>query len=89
MAAAEEDVVDDLGTFRTAFAFAPRSDLRAARTLSSASVKGIAPFAGRATLRRAKNGSRSWTGDLTASFLGEPDVAMTGAPFKSRLSRGF
>ena len=82
-------MVGDLGTYRTAFALAPRSDLRAARTLGSATVKGVAPFAGTATLRRAKNGSRSWTGDLTASFLGDPDVAMTGPLFKSRLSRGF
>ena len=89
MAATEEDVVDGLGTYRSVFALAPRSRLRAARTLSSASVKGVAPFAGTATLRRAKNGSRSWTGDLTASFLGDPDVAMTGPLFKSRLSRGF
>jgi hypothetical protein len=89
LAAAEEDVVDDLGTFRVAFASAPRSDLKAVRTLSSARVKGVAPFAGTATLSRAKNGSRRWTGDLTASFLGEPDVAMTGPLFKSRLSRGF
>jgi hypothetical protein len=89
MAATEEDVVDELGTYRTVFARAPRSRLRATRTLSSASVRGIGPFAGTATLRRAKNGSRSWTGDLTASFLGDPDVAMTGPLFKSRLSRGF
>jgi hypothetical protein len=89
LAAAEEDVVDDLGTFRVAFASAPRSDLKAVPTLSSARVKGVAPFAGTATLSRAKNGSRRWTGDLTASFLGEPDVAMTGPLFKSRLSRGF
>ncbi len=89
MAAAEEDVVDNLGTYRVAFASAPRTDLQADRTLGSASVKAVAPFAGTATLSRAKNGSRSWTGDLTASFLGDPDVAMTGPLFKSRLSRGF
>jgi hypothetical protein len=89
MAATEENVVDDLGTYRTAFAFAPRNHLQAARTLSSANLKAVAPFAGSAALRRAKSGSRSWTGDLTASFLGDPDVPMTGPPFKSRLSRGF
>jgi hypothetical protein len=89
MTAAEEDVVDRLGTYRIVSASAPRSDLRASRALSSASVKGVAPFAGTAALSRAGNGSRTWTGDLTASFLGDPDVAMTGSLFKSHLSRGF
>jgi hypothetical protein len=89
LTATEEDVVDELGTYRIAFALAPRSDLQAGRKLSSANVKGVAPFTGAAALRRAKNGARSWTGDLAASFLGDPGVAMTGPLFKTKLSRGF
>ena len=43
LAAVEEDVANDLGTYRTAIALAPRRDLRAVRTLGSASVKGAPP----------------------------------------------
>lgn len=89
LAATEQDVVDGLGTFRIAYASAPSGDLRADPALSSASLKGVTPFAGSATLSRAENGARSWTGDLTVSFLGDPGVPMTGSLFRTRLSRGF
>jgi hypothetical protein len=87
--AIEQDVVDRLGTYRLADAIAPRGHFEADRSLSSASVTGAARFSGSASLSRAADGTRTWTGDLTASFLGYPDAPLTGPLFKTGLSRGF
>jgi hypothetical protein len=89
LVALEEDIVDGLGTYRISAGEAPRENFDADRSLSSASLTGAGPFSGSASLSRAADGTRIWTGDLTASFLGYPDAPLTGPLFKTRLSRGF
>lgn len=89
LVAVEEDVRGGLGTYRALSTLAPRSDLSVDPKLSTAHLKGVAPFSGSATLTRAANGSRLFTGNLTASFIGDPGVPLTGPEYRTRLSRGF
>lgn len=63
---------------------APRSDFRFDHLLSVASVTPPLPFLGRAIFRRSSQRSRpTWTGSLTVSFPGSPEVSLTGQPFTS------
>ncbi len=87
--AEEENVVEKLGTYRVAYALASRSAFTADARLSTARLNGAEPFRGTAVLSRGPNGQRSWSGTLAVSFLGDPDVGLTGTQYKTRLSRGF
>lgn len=57
--------------------------------LTFARVEPPAPFAGSAEVRHEPGGGKSWTGDLTASFPGAPDVPLTGPDFKTVLGRSW
>jgi hypothetical protein len=54
--------------------------------LSSATVTPPAPFDGTASFLRNPDGTITWAGDLTVSFPGKPDVALTGPTFRAKLA---
>jgi hypothetical protein len=78
-----------LAVIRLAAAIGSPADLLASDSLSAATVTPPAPFAGEGAFRHADDGTKSWTGSLTVSFPGAPDVPLTGTQFKVGLSRGF
>ena len=86
--AVSEQSQGQVATYRVAYAQASPLTFATDSALSFASVSPPPPFSGTASLQRAPNGARSWAGSLAASFLGEPDVPLTGPQFKTRLSRG-
>lgn len=57
--------------------------------LSFASVSPPAPFSGTGDLRHGPDGSKHWSGTLTASFPGAPHVPLTGPDFKTVLARSW
>jgi len=57
--------------------------------LSSAKVSPPPPFRGSAELRRGASNQKSWSGPLAVSFLGAPEVPLTGTAFGASLSQGF
>jgi hypothetical protein len=58
--------------------------------LSTATVTPPLPFAGTATFERGPKGSQpSWSGSLSVSFPGRPEVPLTGANFTSLLFARF
>ncbi|HET9162030.1 MAG TPA: hypothetical protein VFN89_01115 [Solirubrobacterales bacterium] len=87
--AMEEASEGSIGVVRVVYARGAPGSFAADRILSSASVSPPAPFAGDGKLQRGPGNARSWTGPLAVSFLGEPRVPLTGAPFGAWLSRGF
>ncbi len=70
---------------------APASPLSFAsdNALSFASVTPPPPFSGTGSLQRDSSGVKSWVGSLAVSFLGEPDVSLTGPQFKTKLTRNW
>ncbi len=56
--------------------------------LSLAGVTPPAPFSGSGSWRRS-GAARVWTGSLAVSFLGAPDVRLTGSGFSSALARSW
>jgi len=57
--------------------------------LGSATVEPPPPFAGIASFQRNPDGSRSWSGTLSVSFLGHEDVPLAGPRFDAHLSPRF
>ena len=57
-------------------------------SLSLAGVTPPAPFSGSGAWRRS-GAERIWTGSLAVSFLGAPDVPLTGSGFSSALARSW
>jgi hypothetical protein len=49
--------------------------------LGSATVEPPAPFSGSAGFERAAKGRKTWTGDLSVSLPGRPDVPLAGPKF--------
>ncbi len=78
-----------IGVVRLAYVRGAPATFAADEDLSGASVSPPPPFTGTATLRHGSENSKSWTGSLAVSFLGAPQVPLTGAPFSALLARGF
>lgn len=78
-----------IGILRLAYARGARSTFFADPTLSSAVAKPPPPFGGVGTLQHGPDGTKTWSGSLAVSFLGAPQVPLTGPPFRTWLSRGF
>jgi hypothetical protein len=87
--AVEESSEGPIAIIRYAIARAPSSAFRADEALSAASVAPPAPFRGAGALQHGAGGGRSWTGSLAVSFLGAPNVPLTGALFKASLTRSW
>ncbi|MET0557255.1 MAG: hypothetical protein ABW065_01095 [Solirubrobacterales bacterium] len=87
--AVEQHTVGRLAVLHVAHAEGSEKRLASDPALSFASVSPPAPFGGSADLRHGPDGRKLWTGTLTASFPGAPDVALTGADFKTVLARSW
>ncbi len=81
--------VGRIGLLSYAYALGPRSSFVSDPRVSFGTVRPPKPFVGSATLRRGPGGTRSWTGDLAATFPGGETVPLTGTQFHTTLSRSF
>jgi hypothetical protein len=78
-----------LGIVRYASVTGPRQAFAFDDALSLAGVTPPPPFSGTATFQHGGAGAKSWAGSLAVSFLGAPDVPLTGPGFGSSLTRGW
>ncbi len=85
--AASEHSEGQVAIYRVAFARAAQRSFTSDFALSAATVKPPAPFSGTGHFQRGPNGAKTWTGTLAVSFPGEPNVVLTGAPFRTQLNR--
>jgi len=76
--------VDGMSIERSARTRARKSTFTSTGT-TRATVHPPKPFGGSAQLRDPAHQPASWTGTLSVSFLGAPEVALTGEAFKARL----
>jgi hypothetical protein len=88
-AAAETASEGAIGVIRFVTAKAPSSSFAFDGTLSSARVAPPLPFDGKGLFDHGPGSEKSWTGSLSVSFLGAPQVPLTGTPFGTLLDQGF
>jgi len=87
--AIEEHTAGRLAVLHIAHARGSVERLASDPALSFASVTPPAPFSGSGDLRHEPDGRKLWSGTLTASFPGAPDVPLTGPDFKTILARSW
>jgi len=87
--AVEQHTFGRLAVLHVAHAHGSAKRLASDPALSFASVTPPAPFSGSADLRHDPDGSKRWSGTLTATFPGAPDVPLTGPDFKTILARSW
>jgi hypothetical protein len=80
---------DNLAIYRSAYAKASAPSFGVQTSLSQATFRPPAPFGGVGLFRRDPSGAKLWDGSLAVSFPGEPDVPLTGAQFKTQLTRSW
>jgi hypothetical protein len=85
--ATDESGGDQFGISRYAYVEASPLTFATDDALRFASISPPYPFGGSGLIERNPDGSRAWTGSLSVSFPGAPDVALTGAQFKTQLLR--
>ena len=78
-----------IGVIRFVKAQADPSVFNVDGILSSASIEPPAPFSGTGAYQQGPGNAKSWTGSLVVSFLGAPQVPLTGSLFVVRLARGW
>jgi len=78
-----------LAIYRSVYAKGPAADFGFQASLSQASFRPPKPFSGVGIFRRDPQGAKLWSGSLAASFPGEPRVSLTGAQFKTQLTRSW
>jgi hypothetical protein len=78
-----------LAIYRSAYAKAPASSFGAQTSLSQATFRPPPPFSGVGLFRRDPQGAKLWSGSLAVSFPGEANVPLTGAQFKTQLTRSW
>jgi hypothetical protein len=87
---AEQESSDgSLGIVRYVSVTGPRRTFAFDDALSLGGVTPPSPFSGAATFQHGAAGAKSWTGSLAVSFLGASDFPLTGAGFRSSLTRGW
>jgi len=57
--------------------------------LTSATLAPPRPFHGKGIYRAAPDGTKTWSGSLSAAFPGRPRLALTGPEFAATLEAGF
>jgi hypothetical protein len=85
----EAESEGSIAVARLAFAPGGKADFSSDDSLSKAVVSPPAPFAGRAVFEHGLGDTKSWTGSLAVSFLGEPRLAVAGSPFEAQLIRSW
>lgn len=83
--ASTEEARGRVAIFRSARAEGKPKAVRADNALTRADLKPPPPFHGTGRYRAAADGSRTWSGDLFASFPGAPHYKLTGDPFDPSL----
>jgi hypothetical protein len=78
-----------IGIYRVAYATTSPLTFATDGALSFASLSPPYPFSGTGSLQRNLNGSRTWTGSLAVTFPGDPNVALDGPDFRTRLTRSW
>ncbi|HVD41250.1 MAG TPA: hypothetical protein VNC16_09645 [Solirubrobacterales bacterium] len=76
--------VDGMNIERSAETHAPKSAFTSTGR-TRATVHPPKPFSGSAQLRDPAHQPASWTGTLSVSFLGAPEIALAGEAFKAQL----
>jgi hypothetical protein len=84
-----EQTVGSLGVFRGVFAHASPATFAFDNALGFAGVTPPPPFSGSGSFQREPTGTKSWTGPLTVSFPGAPNVPLTDPRFKTQLTRSW
>lgn len=79
-----QERVDGVNIDRSAETHAHKSAFTSTGT-SRASVRPPEPFSGTALFRDPAHQPASWTGSLSVSFLGAPDIPLAGEAFKAKL----
>jgi hypothetical protein len=79
-----QERVDEVNIDRSAATHARKSAFTSTGT-ARASVRPPEPFSGTALFRDPARQPASWTGTLSVSFLGAPEVALAGEAFRARL----
>lgn len=70
-----------VGIVRVVTVAAPRPTFTVDAAFSRAVVTPPAPFSGRGVFAHGPGTEKSWSGPLAVSFLGAPNVPLTGSPF--------
>lgn len=86
--ASTEQSEGKLAVLRFAFARASVRAFTVDNALTRAQISPPAPFKGTGIYRAAADGTRTWSGGLTADFPGAPRLPLTGPEFKSVLETG-
>jgi hypothetical protein len=84
-----EQSVGSVAVSRGVFVHASPATFASDSQLSFAGVTPPPPFTGTATLQRAPDGHKEWSGPLAVSFPGAPGVPLTGPRYKAQLTRGW
>jgi hypothetical protein len=84
-----EESKGSMAEVRYASVIAPSNTFVSNDSLTSATVKPPAPFRGKGSYTAAPDGTKSWTGSLSASFPGAPRFPLTGTQFEDMLATGF
>lgn len=87
--AVEQSTRGRLAILHLARARAGAGRLRSDPALSFATVRPPPPFSGSGDLRHGPDGRKVWTGDLSVSFPGTPQLPLTGPTYKTILSRSW
>jgi hypothetical protein len=87
--AVDERSEGSIGILRFAIATGSRSSFAFDGHLATAGVTPPAPFSGRGIFQHGPGGEKIWSGSLAVSFLGAPDVPLTGAPFRTLLAQSW
>jgi hypothetical protein len=87
--AVTEQSKGSLAEVRYALAIASSKDFVSDDALTSATVTPRSPFAGKGVYSAAPDGTKAWTGSLSASFPGAPHLPLTGPQFEVALASGF
>jgi hypothetical protein len=84
-----EQTVGSLGVFRGVFVSGSSATFASDSALSVAGVTPPPPFSGSGSFQRGSTGAKSWTGSLTVTFPGAPNVPLTDPRFKTQLTRSW
>jgi hypothetical protein len=87
--AASQHTEGRLAIYRTAYVRAPGAAFSASASLASAKLAPPAPFSGTGSRVRGPQGAKLWTGSLSVTFPGQPDVPLTGPQFQTQLTRSW
>jgi hypothetical protein len=84
-----EQSMGSMAEVRYAVAIGPSRTFVRDDALTSATLRPPAPFHGKGIYSAAPDGTKSWTGSLSAAFPGAPRFPLTGTQFEEQLAAGF